>query len=85
MRRIGGGDTVFNLVLLCIPCHRELHRDESSAAEYGFVAWGDPEFTPLFHAREGWVLLAPDGTFEHLSEHEAVRLLAWLNGVQETS
>lgn len=79
-RRLGGPDTVANLVLLCMACHRRLHKNEPTAALTGWIAWDDAEVTPLLHFRHGWVLLVPDGTFEPLEEAEAVRLLSWVNG-----
>ena len=53
--------------------------DEREAARVGYVSWVDPYCTPVLHAREGWVLLVPDGTFEPLTEVEAVRLLEYVN------
>lgn len=54
--------------------------DESGAARVGLVSWVEPSCTPLLHAGVGWTLLVPDGTFEHLSEAEAHRLLEYVNG-----
>lgn len=80
MRRLGGIDSVENLILLCIPCHRAIHRAESEAANLGVISWVEASCTPLLHSREGWVLLVPDGTFEPLEEGEALRLLNYVNG-----
>jgi len=79
MRRLGGIDSVENMILLCIGCHRAVHSDEAEAAQVGFISWVDPYCTPILHAREGWVLLVPDGSFEHLDEREALRLLEYVN------
>jgi len=79
-KRLGGPDTVTNLVLLCLTCHRRLHKNEPTAALTGWLVWDDPEVTPVLHTARGWVLLVPDGSFEPLEEAEAIRLLAWTNG-----
>lgn len=67
------------MVLLCYPCHRAIHKDESSAARNGWISWVDPQMTPVLHIT-GWTLLVPDGCFEPLAEREAVRLLDYVNG-----
>lgn len=68
------------MVLLCYPCHRAIHADESTAARTGWLSWVDPECTPVLHRRWGWVLLVPDGSIEPLAEAEALRLLEYVNG-----
>jgi hypothetical protein len=79
-RRLGGPDTVSNLVLLCFECHQDIHQAEPLAALAGWLAWVDPEVTPLLHEVHGWVLLVPAGTVEPLAEPEALRLMEWVNG-----
>lgn len=79
-KRLGGPDTISNLVLLCTTCHRRIHKNEHRACLTGWIVWDDPEVTPLLHRARGWVLLVPDATFEPLDEPEALRLLAWVNG-----
>lgn len=78
-RRLGGADTICNLVLLCQTCHREIHRDEDEAARTGWIAWNDPEVTPLLRHTGGWALLVPDGSFEYLSHPEGERLVEYTN------
>lgn len=79
MQRMGGVDTITNLVLLCLGCHRALHRAEGLAGGQGWVAWVDPDLTPVRFPC-GWVLLVPDGTLERLGDAEAERLLHYMNG-----
>lgn len=78
-------DTVENLILICIPCHRAVHMGEAAAALLGVVSWVDPSCTPLRHAVAGWTLLVPDGTFEPLGEAEALRLLEYVNGCTQAA
>jgi hypothetical protein len=78
-RRMGGKDTISNLVLLCLTCHREVHRNEFLASVTGWISWFDPEMTPLLLASGGWSLLVPDGTFEYLSHLEGEHLCVLVN------
>lgn len=80
MRRLGGLNIPSNLVLLCLSCHRGVHTNEAQASTTGWVAWVDPEMTPLRLHDGTWALLVPDGTYERLEEREALRLLSWVNG-----
>lgn len=68
------------MVLLCYPCHRDIHMHEIEASRSGWISWVDPYVTPLKHARFGWVLLVPDGSLEPLCEFEACLLLDYVNG-----
>lgn len=92
-RRLGELHTISNLVLLCNPCHGEIHRNEWLAALQGFIVWTDPEVTPVLragrraragttppaHPSRGWALLVPDGSLEHLSHPEGERLCLYVN------
>lgn len=61
-RRCGGKDSIFNLVNLCIRCHREVHEDEKTAALDGWIVIGRfPGNTP-FRGHQGWVLPHRDGS-----------------------
>ena len=79
MRRLGGLNILSNLVLVHLDCHTEIHRNERRASHRGWVAWSDPEMTPLRLYDGTWVLLVPDGSYEPLGETEALRLLLWVN------
>lgn len=79
--RLGGRNQISNLVLLCLDCHRAIHDDESEAARLGFIAWFEPDFTPLW-TNQTWVLLVPDGTFEPLDPDEAFALMRHTNATE---
>lgn len=61
-RRLGGRDSVINLVNLCIGCHREIHDDEENARLDGWIILDRrfPGKVP-FAGHRGWVLPQPDG------------------------
>jgi hypothetical protein len=88
-RRLGGPDTITNLVLVCLTCHRAIHRDEDIAAQQGWMVWGDPDVTPVLRQGRGhgpgWVLLVPDGGLEYLSHREGSRLCSFLNRVTQAA
>jgi hypothetical protein len=77
---MGGKDTLTNLILLCNDCHRDIHRDEVTASQAGWIVWADPDMTPVLLPC-GWALLVPDGTLERLSAEEGTRLCAYTNGL----
>lgn len=71
-------DSPENMVLLCFPCHREIHADEEAAARFGWFVYGDhPELTPFLHAERGWVLLLENGATEKIEDWEARSLVDW--------
>lgn len=88
-RRLGGLNTITNLVLTCNNCHRDIHHDEDAAAQVGWIAWYDPDVTPLLRQGRGlgpgWVLLVPDGTLEYLDHQEGARLCSFTNGVTQAA
>lgn len=88
-RRLGGPNTVFNLVLLCRECHKGIHRNEDIAAQWGWMVWHDPEVTPFLRKGKGrgpgWVLFTPDGGLEYLTHQEGARLCAFTNGVTQAA
>lgn len=69
-RRLGGTNTVHNLVLLCIECHVKIHKDEDTAALHGWFCTEEPHVLPLRLAPNYWVLLAEDGTYVPVSVHD---------------
>lgn len=79
-QRMGIINTICNLVLLCLTCHTEIHRNEWDAGREGWIAWADPDVTPLLMMRRSWVLLVPDGSLEYLARLEGESLLDWTNG-----
>lgn len=83
---MGGIDAVENFLLLCVNCHRQVHKDEPTAGAYGYISWVHPWATPVWHPRgdagaPGWVLLVPDGSMEPIADDEAIRLLGYLGGL----
>lgn len=68
------------MVLLCWPCHKDLHKDEHTASLWGWICWGEADLTPIRLYSGKWVLLVPDGTYEEISEREAVGMIALQNG-----
>jgi hypothetical protein len=79
MRRDGGVDSITNLLYLCLPCHREIHRDEHWAGAFGWVAWIEPDLTPVRIHNRFWVVLTPDGWYERLDRDDANEMLDWLD------
>src|SRR3954470_12852691 len=64
IRRHEGQDLIENLVHLCNPCHKGIHKSgltESIAAHTGFIAWGDEKVTPILLHGTRWVLLSENG------------------------
>lgn len=82
-QRIAVVNSVSNLVLLCLKCHCEIHQDELAASREGWIAWVDPDVTPVLLMRRSWVLLVPDGSLEYLARLEGERLLDWTNGITQ--
>lgn len=76
-RRWGGKNRLYNLVFLCVKCHREIHCDEDQAAEEGWILPVDTAAAPVLRW-DGWALLHPDGTLEHMSERAGKALLSWV-------
>lgn len=78
MRRISGQDQIGNLVHLCNPCHKGIHKSpetERSAGYIGFIAWGDPRRTPFLLRGERWVLTDDEGSYEEMQAGKAQSLL----------
>ena len=78
---MGGRDFLPNLVLLCLTCHRDIHKHEHAAAGEGWIAWADPDVTPVLLG-ERYALLTPDGQYEWLTTCEGMSLLEYVNGVK---
>lgn len=80
---MGGLHTRSNLVLLCLTCHRWIHEHEVLASLDGWIAWRDPEVTPVYRNGRGrgpgWALLVPDGSLEYLSHREGEWLCLFVN------
>lgn len=81
MKRIGGKDTVTNLIYTHRSCHDDVHRDEERAGEKGLVAWVASDVTPMLLHRSRWVLLRHDGTYVDLPEAEALGYLSWVSSL----
>lgn len=79
MRRMGGVDSVSNLLYTCLPCHRRLHKDEMWAGAFGWISWVEPELTPVWIHNYLWVALRPDGSYEHLYPDDATEMISWVN------
>lgn len=73
-----------NLVLLCLPCHRGVHRAEGEAALTGWLVWTALDTLPVRLLR-GWALLVPDGSVEPLEEDEARGCLDFWNSCSQAS
>jgi hypothetical protein len=73
----GGKNRLYNLVLVCIRCHRWIHSHETLAAEEGWIVPADTAAVPL-RRHDGWVLLHADGSAEPLSEYAGKSLLSWV-------
>lgn len=61
-RRCGGKDSIFNLVYLCVKCHRLIHDDEDEAARDGWIVIGTTPVSRPFRGWQGWVLPMGDGS-----------------------
>lgn len=79
-------DSIGNLLYLCLPCHREIHADESFAYSRGWMAYpGYEEITPVWVRGEFWALLRADGTYERLDPVDAVALVRWVTQAARSS
>jgi hypothetical protein len=74
-RRIRLDNSPYNLLLLCLECHREVHANEDWAALRGLIAYADPARTPVLLARTRWVRLDGAGGYHPLDPGEAVSLI----------
>jgi len=72
----GGRNRLYNLVLVCVKCHRWIHAHEDLAAQDGWILPCDTAAVPLLR-HDGWVLLGARGGFERLSEYAGRSLLSW--------
>lgn len=77
-RRNGGVDSIPNLILVCIKCHRIIHNDEDFAARSGFIVYDEPELTPVLIHGISWSALNLDGSYESLSRDDAVAMISYL-------
>jgi hypothetical protein len=82
MRRHGGVDAVANLIYLCLPCHREIHRDEHWAEAFGWIAMVDADLTPVRIHHNFWAVLTFDGWYERIDHDDAAHMLDWLDTQQ---
>lgn len=81
MRQYNGPDSVANLLHLCNPCHKRIHKgiqNEHKAGFKGHIVWTYAEVTPVFLHGERWVVLADDGTYEDISDEDAIEIIEWL-------
>lgn len=78
-RRLGGTNTPHNLVLLCIPCHVEIHKDEEAASKHGWFCYEEPVALPVRLAPGYWVLLAEDCTYVPVSVHDVRQSFPFLD------
>lgn len=79
LRRHGGHDSVENLLYLCIPCHRWIHRNERFALSRGWVVVpGAQWISPVWVRDEFWAILTADGTYERVSDDLARHMLKWI-------
>lgn len=62
-----------NLILTCLECHRNIHRDEGAAERMGHIVgeWSDGEMTPLLVRGEFWAYLDPDEGYRYVKAEEA--------------
>ena len=74
---VGGKNRLYNLVFLCVKCHRWVHRHEAEAAREGWILPCDTAAVPV-RRHDGWVLLRPDGTVDRLSDFAGKALLTWV-------
>jgi len=72
---MGLDNSVQNLMLVCLKCHREIHQHEDYAALNGHIVHADPARTPLRVARERWALLDGAGGYHALTPVEAISLI----------
>lgn len=74
-RRNGLDNSVTNLLLLCLKCHQEVHRNEDLAALKGMLIHSDAAATPVLLHRWRWALLTPSGAYRDMPEAEALALI----------
>ena len=72
-KRVGGKDSVVNLVNLCIGCHREIHEDEKKAALEGWIVLDRYPGKIPFLSWRGWLIPDKEG---------GLALLDWETGRQ---
>lgn len=84
-RRMNGYDSVGNLLHLCLDCHADIHRHEDAAGLCGWITWSIPEATPVMIAGRRWAYLLEDGSYEFLSESEAIETIESLMNTKETA
>lgn len=73
----GGNNRLYNLVLVCVKCHRWIHAHEKLAAKEGWLLPCDTAAAPI-KRHDGWAMLHPDGTLEHMSDFAGKALLSWV-------
>lgn len=73
-QRLGGKDSVWCMVALCLGCHRGIHADEESAAKEGWITDRFPGKVPFLGWR-GWVVPTREGGLD-LVDFEKGRVLA---------
>ena len=74
-QRNGRDNSIPNLMLMCLKCHREVHAWEEYAAMHGHIVHSDPGATPVLLHRTRWVLLTPSGDYAEVPEAEARALI----------
>jgi hypothetical protein len=79
MRRHRGVDAITNLIHICNPCHKRIHRNEEAeryAASKGWICWVDSAITPLWLHSTRWVVLNERGEYDWIDELDALAIMS---------